>query len=116
VKIYNLIKCFVFVTAFSLISGCKSDSSITVYTSQNKQIAQITDNEELEGFLENWKQRRVVLVKKMPDFSYKIVIVEGDQSSEWKYSAGGYITSTKKADNDIYKVEFSKLNQIIKNK
>ena len=102
------------IISINFIAGCKTDSSITVYNSQNLQVAQITDESQLSEILKNWEKREVVLVKKMPSFDYKLVIVEGEQTSEWQYAINGYVTSTKKADTDIYKVEFSMINQALK--
>ncbi len=101
--------------AFALLlslAACKTgtvsnnDPALLVYAGE-VQLKQIDDPIIYNQFKNALNNKTQVLLKKRPDFQYKIVMNSGSEQSAWLISNGSIVTNAADDSGIFYKVDFS---------
>ncbi len=102
----------------SLLTACKhvdiQASAITIFDQQSNLLGKIESEEALLAFHSSWKEKYKVIVKKLPEFNYRLAIPTKDEQVDvWEYSKQGYVKLVNDPQHIIYSVDLPIVNNAI---
>jgi hypothetical protein len=73
----------------------------------------ISEAAEVEKLNQLFSVKKQVIPKKMPSFTHRFLMTNGDKKSNWLYSNNGYVMSENDPQKTIYKIETNLINRLL---
>ena len=102
-------KQLIFLSILFVLAGCKTNEapSQSLNVTYQGESYTLEQSKVVNGFVEALANKRKVLVKRMPDFEYRVTLDSAKTQSIWYLSKSGYVKQDSKKSAEIYQIDFT---------